>query len=48
MQQSRAELEDVLNSVVVTPFVAYKTFIPIVKDNPAGSYTFVTGRCTKI
>ncbi|XP_076816573.1 chlorobenzene dihydrodiol dehydrogenase-like [Clavelina lepadiformis] len=42
-QQSKTELESTLNSLVVAPFVAYKTFIPLVKDNPNGSYTFVTG-----
>ena len=41
--QSKHELESSLNSLVVAPFVAYKTFISLVKDNPNGSYTFVTG-----
>jgi len=28
---------------VVAPFVAYKTFIQIVQNNPTSTYTFVTG-----
>lgn len=43
VQQSKFELESTLNSLVVAPFVAYKTFIHLVKDNPNGSYTFLTG-----
>nr|XP_002124706.1 uncharacterized protein LOC100176454 [Ciona intestinalis] len=43
MFQSKLELESTLNSLVVAPFVAYKTFIHLVKDNPNGTFTFVTG-----
>ena len=41
--QSRQELESTLNSLVVAPFVAFKTFIPLVIDNSQGTFTFVTG-----
>lgn len=41
--QSRGEVESCLNSLVVAPFVAYKTFIRLVEDSHATSYTFVTG-----
>uniref|UniRef100_H2YBW2 Uncharacterized protein n=1 Tax=Ciona savignyi TaxID=51511 RepID=H2YBW2_CIOSA len=43
MFQGKIDLESALNSLVVAPFVAYKTFIHLVKDNPNGSFTFVTG-----
>jgi len=41
--QSKQELESTLNSLVVAPFVAFKTFIPLVQNKPEGTFTFVTG-----
>lgn len=41
--QSRQELESTLNSLVVAPFVAFKTFLPLVQSKNEGTFTFVTG-----
>lgn len=41
--QSKDELESTLNSLVVAPFVAFKTFFPLVQQKPEGTFTFVTG-----
>ena len=45
--QSRQELESTLNSLVVAPFVAFKTFLPLVQSKNEGTFTFVTGNMAK-
>jgi len=41
--QSKLEIESAFNSLVIAPFVAYKTFIRSIEANPEATYTFVTG-----
>ncbi|KAG7473216.1 hypothetical protein MATL_G00093360 [Megalops atlanticus] len=41
--QSLEELERVLGSLVLSTFVSWKTFFPLVRDNPGSTYTFITG-----
>ncbi|XP_062997483.1 uncharacterized protein LOC134408900 [Elgaria multicarinata webbii] len=41
--QSLQELHQVLDTLLLSTFTAWKAFFPLVKDNPNGSYTFITG-----
>uniref|UniRef100_A0A8D0BJF7 Uncharacterized protein n=1 Tax=Salvator merianae TaxID=96440 RepID=A0A8D0BJF7_SALMN len=41
--QSLQELHRVLDTLLLSTFTAWKAFFPLVKDNPNGSYTFITG-----
>ncbi|XP_069755617.1 uncharacterized protein [Narcine bancroftii] len=41
--QTLEELNRVLNTLVLSSFTSWKAFFPLVKDNPQGSYTFITG-----
>ncbi|KAJ7312174.1 hypothetical protein JRQ81_006526 [Phrynocephalus forsythii] len=43
LAQSLAELHRVLDTLLLSTFTAWKAFFPLVKDNPGGSYTFITG-----
>ncbi|KAJ6657137.1 hypothetical protein lerEdw1_002726 [Lerista edwardsae] len=41
--QSLKELRRVLDMLLLSTFTAWKAFFPLVKDNPNGTYTFITG-----
>ncbi|XP_069491674.1 uncharacterized protein [Ambystoma mexicanum] len=41
--QTLNELNRVLETLVLSTFTSWKAFFPLVKDNPNGSYTFITG-----
>ncbi|XP_072135285.1 uncharacterized protein [Mobula birostris] len=41
--QTLEELNRVLNTLVLSTFTSWKAFFPLVKDDPHGSYTFITG-----
>ncbi|XP_063293745.1 uncharacterized protein LOC134578687 [Pelobates fuscus] len=41
--QSLQELQRVLDTLLLSTFTAWKAFFPLVKDNPNGTYTFITG-----
>ncbi|XP_078526215.1 uncharacterized protein LOC144798950 [Lissotriton helveticus] len=41
--QTLSELNRVLDTLVLSTFTSWKSFFPLVKDNPNGSYTFITG-----
>ncbi|XP_020643980.1 uncharacterized protein LOC110076291 isoform X2 [Pogona vitticeps] len=43
LAQSLTELHRVLDTLLLSTFTAWKAFFPLVKDNPDGSYTFITG-----
>ncbi|XP_028930500.1 uncharacterized protein LOC100681638 [Ornithorhynchus anatinus] len=41
--QTLQELQKVLETLLLSTFTSWKVFFPLVKDNPEGSYTFITG-----
>ncbi|KAE8608478.1 hypothetical protein XENTR_v10011514 [Xenopus tropicalis] len=41
--QSLQELQKVLETLLLSTFTAWKAFFPLVKDNPDGTYSFITG-----
>ncbi|KAJ8248854.1 hypothetical protein GJAV_G00228460 [Gymnothorax javanicus] len=41
--QTLKELHWVLETLVLSTFVSWKAFFPLVRDNPSSSYTFITG-----
>ncbi|KAG6940760.1 hypothetical protein G0U57_014109, partial [Chelydra serpentina] len=41
--QTLQELQRVLETLLLSTFTAWKAFFPLVKENPGGSYTFITG-----
>ncbi|XP_063802314.1 uncharacterized protein LOC134970249 [Pseudophryne corroboree] len=41
--QSLQELQRVLETLLLSTFTSWKAFFPLVKDNPSGTYTFITG-----
>ncbi|KAM4722239.1 uncharacterized protein WCC33_008475 [Rhinophrynus dorsalis] len=41
--QSLQELQRVLDTLLLSTFTAWKAFFPLVKDDPNGTYTFITG-----
>ncbi|XP_053126463.1 uncharacterized protein LOC128334159 [Hemicordylus capensis] len=41
--QSLKELHRVLDTLLLSTFTSWKAFFPLVKDNPNGTYTFITG-----
>ncbi|XP_075045167.1 uncharacterized protein LOC142104413 [Mixophyes fleayi] len=41
--QSLQELQKVLETLLLSTFTSWKAFFPLVKDNPNGTYTFITG-----
>ncbi|XP_043937797.1 uncharacterized protein LOC122810303 [Protopterus annectens] len=41
--QTLKELLRVLETLLLCTFTSWKAFFPLVKDNPNGSYTFITG-----
>nr|XP_060644441.1 uncharacterized protein LOC132783328 [Anolis sagrei ordinatus] len=43
LSQTLQELRRVLDTLLLSTFTAWKAFFPLVKDNPEGSYTFITG-----
>ncbi|XP_023682834.1 uncharacterized protein [Paramormyrops kingsleyae] len=41
--QTLKELNWVLETLLLSTFVSWKAFFPLVRDNPNGTYTFITG-----
>ncbi|KAL8195109.1 UNVERIFIED_CONTAM: hypothetical protein K2H54_046783 [Gekko kuhli] len=41
--QSLEELQRVLDTLLLSTFTSWKAFFPLVRDNPSGSYTLITG-----
>ncbi|KAJ8343915.1 hypothetical protein SKAU_G00312440 [Synaphobranchus kaupii] len=41
--QTLKELHWVLETLVLSTFVSWKAFFPLVRDDPRGTYTFITG-----
>ncbi|XP_064168790.1 uncharacterized protein LOC135241931 [Anguilla rostrata] len=41
--QTLKELHWVLETLVLSTFVSWKAFFPLVRDNPSSTYTFITG-----
>ncbi|XP_015262205.1 PREDICTED: uncharacterized protein LOC107106546 [Gekko japonicus] len=41
--QSREELQRVLDTLLLSTFTSWKAFFPLVRDDPSGSYTLITG-----
>ncbi|XP_068117593.1 uncharacterized protein [Hyperolius riggenbachi] len=41
--QTLQELQRVLDTLLLSTFTAWKAFFPLVKDNPDGTFTFITG-----
>ncbi|XP_075795941.1 L-fucose dehydrogenase-like isoform X1 [Pelodiscus sinensis] len=41
--QTLQELTRVLETLLLSTFAAWKAFFPLVRENPGGSYTFITG-----
>uniref|UniRef100_A0A3B3Q9G1 Rhamnolipids biosynthesis 3-oxoacyl-[acyl-carrier-protein] reductase-like n=1 Tax=Paramormyrops kingsleyae TaxID=1676925 RepID=A0A3B3Q9G1_9TELE len=41
--QNLKELRWVLDALLFSTFVSWKAFFPLVRDNPKGTYTFITG-----
>ncbi|XP_039619384.1 uncharacterized protein si:dkey-238o13.4 [Polypterus senegalus] len=41
--QTLKELNHVLETLLLCTFTSWKAFFPLVKDNPNGTYTFITG-----
>ncbi|XP_067392835.1 peroxisomal trans-2-enoyl-CoA reductase-like isoform X1 [Emydura macquarii macquarii] len=41
--QTLQELHRVLETLLLSTFTAWKAFFPLVRENPGGSYTFITG-----
>ncbi|XP_077307079.1 L-fucose dehydrogenase-like [Lithobates pipiens] len=41
--QTLQELQRVLDTLLLSTFTSWKSFFPLVKDDPNGTYTFITG-----